>query len=412
MAEGPLLRARLAPRTAPERSAPVFTWDEVVRVRVHPGQSVTSALLCAGVLATSRSLKYRRPRGPYCLRGDCGTCLVRIDGRPNLRACMVPARAGLRVLPQNRVGPRGLDPTALVDSFMGRMMDHHHFVLRPRLANEMMKDVARNLAGLGTLPDAVPAPARHRHARVQVVIVGGGPAGRAVDRALPPSISRVVLERREGRAVFGLYREDGLVAAATDGHGDDVLWTFACDHVVVANGGRDPMIPLPGNDLPGVVAARGLRALLDADALEPAVPVVVIGEGDHAREHAEALGARWVAPDRVAAIEGRSRVEVVALRDGERIACGLVALAADPAPATELARQAGARVRWDGRGFALERDADGRCLTEAPPHDRDPWTLWACGEVAGATGLAAATTDGERVARAIAHAITQAGASP
>jgi sarcosine oxidase subunit alpha len=41
-----------------------------------------SALIAAGELMTSRSAKYRRPRGAYCLLGDCGTCWGRVDGQP------------------------------------------------------------------------------------------------------------------------------------------------------------------------------------------------------------------------------------------------------------------------------------------------------------------------------------------
>ncbi|MBC8071991.1 MAG: (2Fe-2S)-binding protein, partial [Deltaproteobacteria bacterium] len=135
--------------------------------------TVSSALLRAGVVATSRSLKFRRPRGPFCLRGDCGTCLVRIDGVPNLRACTTAVRDGMRVAPQNRVLERGPDPTALVDKMFGAGMDHHHLMLRPKLFNRVMQEVARNLAGLGTLPDAAPAqPTRTEHHTCDALVVG------------------------------------------------------------------------------------------------------------------------------------------------------------------------------------------------------------------------------------------------
>jgi sarcosine oxidase subunit alpha len=36
-------------------------------------------------------------RGPLCGMGVCFECRVRIDARDHQRACMVPARAGMRV---------------------------------------------------------------------------------------------------------------------------------------------------------------------------------------------------------------------------------------------------------------------------------------------------------------------------
>ena len=37
------------------------------------------------------------PRAPLCGMGVCFECRVRIDGREQLRACMMPAREGMQV---------------------------------------------------------------------------------------------------------------------------------------------------------------------------------------------------------------------------------------------------------------------------------------------------------------------------
>ena len=67
------------------------------QVRLEPGDSIASALFRAGVRIFSRSFKYRRPRGLYCLTGDCPNCQLMVDGEPGVRACVTPARAGQRV---------------------------------------------------------------------------------------------------------------------------------------------------------------------------------------------------------------------------------------------------------------------------------------------------------------------------
>jgi sarcosine oxidase, subunit alpha len=389
-------------------------WDRDRLVPAREGDTVSAALLAAGVLATSRSIKYRRHRGPYCLQGDCGTCLVRVDGGPNVRACMTPVRDGMRVEPQNRLLPVGPDPTALVDTVFFGGMDHHHLMVRPRIVNLVMQEVARGLAGLGRLPDRPrERGAIKREHAPDVLVVGAGPAGLAaattlvragvgvlhvdrIDKAgLPASADRVL----DATAVFGVYPQERLWAATTRAPGAaEVLHVISPRHVVIATGARSPMIPLPGNDIPGVVSARGLLALMRRSGTQLAVPCVVVGEDSVAREAARALGVDAFDPAEVERIDGHRSVTGLRLRDGRRIACRLVALAAAPAPASELARQAGARVRWSEGGFAVERDETGRCTATGP------WQLWAAGDVCGTMGPDEARRDGRRIGNAVAAA--------
>lgn len=401
---------------ADDRPAIALRWDRDELVEAREGDTVSLALLDAGVLETSRSPKYRRPRGAYCLRGDCGTCLVRIDGLPNRRACLTVAREGMLVEPQNRL-TAGPDPTALIDTMMRGDMDHHHFMVRPRVVNQIMQGVARNLAGLGTLPDRVlpDAPARHEVQRPDVLVIGAGPAGAAAYEVLAGAGRHVLwVDRldREGlhaqhraavleglvdhTGVFGAYPGEQLWAAVTDVPGQaSVLRSIHPRHVVVATGSRDPTIPLPNNDRPGVVSARGLLQQLRRSGARLQVPAVVVGDGPHAEDLARALGLELVSPTEVERIHGNP-VEGVRLRSGER-ECRIVALAAPPAPAFELARQAGAAVRWDGAGFAIRRDELGRCVAAGVDA---PWTVWAAGDACGHQGPAAAD-DGQRVAQAL-----------
>lgn len=390
------------------------------RHRLVPGRAgelLSATLLAAGVLATSRSLKFRRPRGPWCLRGDCGTCLVRIDGRPNQRACMTPIRHGMEVEPQNRVGPGGVDPTGLADKMFGAEMDHHHFMLRPRVLNQLMMGVARNLAGLGTLPTPAEHPAaRHRHHRVDALVVGAGPSGRATASTIRAAgFSCVLLDRLDppgwseppgrddlpGTGVFGIYGPEAKVAAvqlapSAESGEPDVLHTFEPRHLIFATGAREPMLPVQGNDLPGVLAARGLQALLRRHRMRPARGLVVIRQDDQPGDVLP--GHTSVRIDDVLEIEGSGEVEAVRTRGG-RMTCALVALAPRPAPASDLPRQAGTRVRFDGAGFAVLRDDHGRC------EGAGPWQVWATGEVCGVVGATQAAADGARVGRAVASAL-------
>src|SRR5579872_928845 len=70
-------------------------------VDARAGDTVASALYRAGRRIFTRSFKYHRPRGLLCMSGKCPNCLMNVDGVPNVRTCMTPVRAGMKVKHQN-----------------------------------------------------------------------------------------------------------------------------------------------------------------------------------------------------------------------------------------------------------------------------------------------------------------------
>jgi predicted molibdopterin-dependent oxidoreductase YjgC len=71
------------------------------------GESVAAALLASGRRSFRLSAHRGEPRGLFCGIGICYECLLIIDGIPNQRACMTPARPGMNV--QTQAG-RGIAP--------------------------------------------------------------------------------------------------------------------------------------------------------------------------------------------------------------------------------------------------------------------------------------------------------------
>src|SRR5438552_6850768 len=161
--------------------------------------SVAAALLRAGVTTFTRSIKYHRPRGPFCFAGSCGQCLMRIDGVPSLPACRVQAAEGMRCVRQN--GPLGVenDLFRAADFLFPEGLDHHHLMVRSRLLGRVALEVARRLAGLGELPDSVQASQPGALREEQVVVVGGGPAGMSAAIAAAHRGARVLLLERDDR---------------------------------------------------------------------------------------------------------------------------------------------------------------------------------------------------------------------
>ena len=92
-----------------------FTLDGE-RLEGRASDTLASALLRNGTTTFTRSIKYHRPRGPFCLSGGCGQCLVRVDGVPSLPACRIDLKAGMSCERQN-------SPLGSVDSDLFRAVD-------------------------------------------------------------------------------------------------------------------------------------------------------------------------------------------------------------------------------------------------------------------------------------------------
>ncbi len=73
-------------------------------IAFRAGQSVGAALIAAGRLSWRTTRVGERPRGIFCGIGVCFDCLVVVDGRPNQRACLTPALAGMTISTQSGTG--------------------------------------------------------------------------------------------------------------------------------------------------------------------------------------------------------------------------------------------------------------------------------------------------------------------
>ncbi len=82
---------------------PAFRFDGR-EIPFRPGQSVGAALTAAGVRSWRSTRSSGRPRGLFCGIGVCYDCLIVVDGRPNQRACVVPARPDAVVETQGGTG--------------------------------------------------------------------------------------------------------------------------------------------------------------------------------------------------------------------------------------------------------------------------------------------------------------------
>ena len=435
---------RLPPDTGPELTIEY----EGQPLSAREGEPAACALLAAGETVFSRSIKYHRPRGPFCMAASCANCLMRIDGVPNRFACQTPVRPGMRLERQNAYPSVKVDVFSSIDWLFPKGMDHHSMFAGVPVAEKVMATVARHLAGLGLLPDkAPPLPRPAERLSVDVAVVGAGAAGlAAVEVLVAAGVSPLLLEQEDrvgGRrvldapedgstvapsapaqvqlrlrtSVLGLYDDElgrVLLAVQRDPEGARVLLVQA-QAILFTVGGHASMLPFENNDIPGVFSGRAAADLLLRRRLLIGDAPAVIGEGPQLQALARLFQAEGAAPRLVlhtaagpapgGAVQGtpvrahgRTWVHGHSYRDAtgreRRVDCDALVVTLPPTPAFEMLRQAGVKISWRPElgTFAPEVEGDGRTAVAG---------IWAGGDLVRPGSAAEAAESGRRAAGGI-----------
>ena len=89
---------------AAERGRPLAIVVDGAPMSACEDETVAAVLLASGRRMTRWTARTGEARGYFCGMGVCQDCLVTVDGRPNVRACMTAVRDGLRVETQRGLG--------------------------------------------------------------------------------------------------------------------------------------------------------------------------------------------------------------------------------------------------------------------------------------------------------------------
>ena len=180
--------SRLAEGGRIDRTRPLgFTWDGR-KLTGFAGDTIASALLANGVRVVGRSFKYHRPRGLYGAWTEEPNAIVDVAlgewHDPNARATLVPLEAGMVVGGVNAWPNVRRDALGLIDLFHRFIPAGFYYKTFKTPSWGTFETRIRAMAGLGTVrPEPDRAQYDTRHVEVDVLVVGGGPAGVAAARA-------------------------------------------------------------------------------------------------------------------------------------------------------------------------------------------------------------------------------------
>jgi sarcosine oxidase subunit alpha len=352
---------------------------------------------------------------------------MNVDGTPNVRTCMTPVRAGMRVKHQNAYPSLNHDWLAMVQRFDWLMPVGWYY---KTMTNPWMwhaaEPLVRKIAGLGTPPslDNINGNYEHGYRHTEVAIVGGGPAGlesaielatkgeqvtliddqpalgghlrfsNSADDLLAELLSRVQalpnLQVLQGCYCFGLYEGNllGIVQPRQGPQAVERLIHLRAQRVVVATGAYEAPLLFPNNDLVGVMLSTAVQRLIRLHGIAPGKVAVVIARspmGDAVAADLREVGvevAATVAPESVVTALGNKCVKGLETRDA-RFSCDLLVECGHRIPDAGLLNQAGARLQWDGKKGAF-------IPTDFPAH------ISAIGEVTGESLVAPCPLPAER----------------
>lgn len=194
-----------------------FTFDGK-SIQAFEGDTIGSALLANDHNILSRSFKYHRPRGLFCMTGSCPNCLVEVDQVPNVRACVTLCREGMVVKSQNVWPWVNFDFLRFIDfvSFLLPVGFYYKTFIYPKSMWPFTEKFIRHISGLGRITpsnlskrndsEAPKQVLNHNetflsndvlHIHSPIAIVGGGPAGMAAALRCSQQGQKVVLIEKE-----------------------------------------------------------------------------------------------------------------------------------------------------------------------------------------------------------------------
>ncbi len=263
----------------PEGKDVSFFWNGK-ELKARENEMISSALFANGIHVFGHHPKDGSPQGMFCANGQCSQCLVIADGLP-VKSCMTPLTEGMKI---------------------------------------------ESVEGLPKVPedDAVPELAPVQTKKVDVLIIGGGPAGLSAALELGKlGIDTLLVDDKDrlgGKLVLQTHKFFGSVEDSYAGtRGFEIghilekelkefnncveVWLnttavgvfsdgivglvrkkeyikVSFKKLLVATGAREKMLAFPGNTLPGVYGAGAFQTLVNRDLIKASERILIVGGGN------------------------------------------------------------------------------------------------------------------------------------
>ena len=259
------------------------------RVYGYEGDSVAAALHAFNIRELSTSLRYKRPRGFFCGIGKCSSCLMRVNGVPNVRTCIYPLSEGLRVETQDAEVDLPDDVKFNEEPFERVSVDVLVVGGGPAGLSAALEAAKQNAAVL--LADENPQIGgqliKQTHKFFGSKQEDAGTRGIHIAEKLTEEVKKLSrgggILLMPGSTVIGNYEplgEELRFALVKKTGFRSKLYEVKSKTVIFAVGAMENMLLFPGNDLPGVYGAGAVQTLMNVFGVKPGDRALMVGAGN------------------------------------------------------------------------------------------------------------------------------------
>ncbi len=243
------------------------------------GDTVATALYASGIKVFGHSTNKKRPRGFFCGIGKCSSCMMRVNGIPNIRTCITPLQEGMIIesdkydLPETAPYRKPKREVKEVDIAIvgGGPAGMAAAIEAGRNGNESILIIDEQTRLGGQL-------IKQTHKFFGSSMEGAGKRGIEIAKEMEEEARKyadVLLET----SVIGYYNRGHHFLAAVNKL-DGILYEIKAKKIIFATGAQENYLVFENNDLPGIYGAGGIQTIMNVYGVKPGNEGIIVGAGN------------------------------------------------------------------------------------------------------------------------------------